>query len=442
MSKHMSKNPTSITRRRFVGGLAAGSALSLSSPLLMAASATAVPGTAEGAVSAAQLARDEAFWREVAASYDRTQGIINLEHGYWGKMARPVQEYYVKATKMVNAQNSFYARKGYGQDMLGAVQRVAGALGVNADEIVLTRNATEAIHNLIRQYKGLQEGDKVLFADLDYPSFKEVMGWLQASRQVSAVTLVIPPRTNQETIFRRYLDAFDANPELKLILLTHVSNQHGLVVPVARIAAEARRRGIDVICDSAQSWGLLDYSVPDLQVDWAGFNLHKWIGAPVGVGALYMQRGSLEKVTPYPGEVDPTHSLARTRVHMATANFAAMITVPAALDFHESIGAANKEARLRYLRSVWTDEAVSMSHIELLGGLDEASSTGMGAFRLAGKTTIEHAKHLQQRLENDFGIFTVVRDGLDSGGCVRITPQVFTAADELGQLVSAMKKLA
>jgi selenocysteine lyase/cysteine desulfurase len=288
----------------------------------------------------------------------------------------------------------------------------------------------------------LQGGDKVLFADLDYPSFKEVMGWLQESRQVSAVTLVIPPRTNQEHIYQSYLDAFDANPELKLILLTHVSNQHGLVVPVARIAAEARRRGIDVICDSAQSWGLLDYSVPDLQVDWAGFNLHKWIGAPVGVGALYMQRGSLEKIAPYPGELDPTNSLARTRVHMATANFAAMITVPAALDFHESIGAANKEARLRYLRSLWTDEAVSMSHIELLGGLDEASSTGMGAFRLAGKTSIEHAKHLQQRLENDFGIFTVVRDGLDSGSCVRITPQVFTAADELGQLVSAMKKLA
>jgi selenocysteine lyase/cysteine desulfurase len=83
-----------------------------------------------------------------------------------------------------------------------------------------------------------------------------------------------------------------------------------------------------------------------------------------------------------------------------------------------------------------------MPHIELLGGLDAPSSTGMGAFRLAGKTTVEDAKHLQQRLENDFGIFTVVRVGLASGACVRITPQVFTPADELGQLVSAMKKLA
>jgi selenocysteine lyase/cysteine desulfurase len=443
----MSKNPIAITRRKFVGtfagGLAAGAALSLSGPKLMAAGAI-VPVSSElqRTQSAVQLARDEAFWREVAGAYDRTQGVINLEHGYWGKMARPVQEFYVAATKMVNTQNSYYARKDYGQDMCVAVQRVAGALGVSGEEIVLTRNATEAIHNLLRQYKGLRAGHQVLFADLDYPSFKQTMGWLTESRGVSAVELIIPRRADQNQIYRIYLDAFDANPDLKLMLLTHVSNQHGLVVPVARIATEARRRGIDVICDSAQSWGLLDYTLPDLQVDWAGFNLHKWIGAPVGVGALYMRRGSLEHIAPYPGEKDPTASLAHTRVHTATSNFAAILTVPTALDFHESIGAANKEARLRYLNSLWSSEAESMRHIELLGGLDASSSTGMGAFRLAGKTTVEDAKVLQQRLENDFGIFTVVRVGLASGACVRITPQVFTAADELGQLVSAMKKLA
>jgi selenocysteine lyase/cysteine desulfurase len=440
----MSNKATPVTRRGFVGGLvgglAAGAALSLASPRLMAASGS-VFNTPKAAQSAAQLARDEAFWRDVAGAYDRTQGIINLEHGYWGKMARPVQEYYIAATKMVNAQNSYYARKDYGQDMRDAVQRVASALGVSADEIALTRNATESIHNLIRQYRGLRAGHQVLFADLDYPSFKETMGWLTESRGVAAVEVVIPTRADQAKIYRCYVDAFDANPDLKLILLTHVSNQHGLVVPVARIATEARRRGIDVICDSAQSWGLLDYTLPELQVDWAGFNLHKWIGAPVGVGALYMRRGSLEPIAPYPGEFDPNASLVHTRVHTATSNFAAILTVPTALDFHESVGAANKEARLRYLNSLWANEADAMPHIELLGGLDAPSSTGMGAFRLAGKSTVDDAKHLQQRLENDFGIFTVVRVGLASGACVRITPQVFTAADELEQLVRAMKKL-
>ena len=212
-------------------------------------------------------------------------------------------------------------------------------------------------------------------------------------------------------------------------------------MPVAEIASQAKSRGIDVICDSAQSWGLLDFKVSDLNVDWAGFNLHKWIGSPIGVGALYMKRGSLNKIAPYPGESDPENSHASTRVHMATSNFASILTIPDAIDFHESIGGQNKESRLRYLRQLWTDEAESMSHIELLGGSDEESWTGMGSFRLQARNSVADARELQQRLENDFGIFTVIRVGLASGSCVRITPQVFTSPDEISKLVDAMKKL-
>ncbi len=387
------------------------------------------------------LARDETFWSEVATYYDRTEGVVNLEHGYWGKMAHPVQDAYINATRMVNTQNSFYARKQYSADEAGSVRRVAQALGVHDDEIVLTRNATEAIHNLIRQYRNITAGDGVLYADIDYPHFKTAMQWLKGARGAQPVELIIPPRANQSQVFDLYREAFDNNPGLKLMLLMHVSNQHGLVLPVARIADEARKRGIDVICDTAQSWGLLDYEVPSLQVDWAGFNLHKWIGTPVGVGALYMRRGSLHKVAPYPGDSDPDDELVSKRVHVGTSNFAATLAVPHALDFHQAVGSANKEARLRYLRQLWTNEAESMPHIELLGGLDEESWSGMGSFRLAGQSSPEEVAALQQRLEEEFGIFTVVRKGLASGYCVRITPQVFSTPDDLAQLVDAMKKL-
>ena len=118
-----------------------------------------------------------------------------------------------------------------------------------------------------------------------------------------------------------------------------------------------------------------------------------------------------------------------------------MASVPAALDFHEALGGPNKEARLRYLRSLWSVEAEEMSHIEVLGGAEEAAWTGMGAFRLAGKTSLDDAKALQLRLEEEFGIFTVVRRGLASGSCVRITPQVFTTPDEVDMLVDAMRRL-
>ncbi len=435
----MAPQEATIGRRQFLGTIAATAAVGL--PLSDRAAEARIPGS-PGSTSPAALARDEAFWSEVATHYDRTEGIVNLEHGYWGKMAHPVQDAYIDATRMVNAQNSFYARKQFETDEMESVRRVARALGVHDDEIVLTRNATEAIHNLIRQYRQLAAGDAVLYADIDYPHFKTAMQWLEGARGARPVKLVIPPRANQAQIFTLYRDAFDKNPDLKLMLLMHVSNQHGLVLPVARIANEARKRGIDLICDTAQSWGLLDYQVPSLQVDWAGFNLHKWIGTPVGVGALYMRRGSLQKVAPYPGESDPEDTLVSTRVHVGTSNFAAVLAIPHALDFHEAIGGANKEARLRYLRQLWTNEAESISHIELLGGLDEESWTGMGSLRLAGKRSADDVTALQQRLEQEFGIFTVVRKGLESGYCVRVTPQVFNTPDDMAQLVDALKDLA
>lgn len=435
----MAISKTAISRRKLLTAIAAGAAVGL--PLSSRAAQVRLPDLPTDS-NPSVLAQDEYFWAEVASQYDRTVGIVNLEHGYWGKMAHPVQDAYIDATRMVNAQNSFYARKQFDTDAKESVRRVARALGVHDDEIVLTRNATESIHNLIRQYRGLAKGDAILYADIDYPSFGRAMRWLTDARGVRSVELTLPPRVDQTQIFALYRDAFDNNPDLKLMLLMHVSNQHGLTLPVARIAAEAKKRDIDVICDTAQSWGLLDYKVPSLNVDWAGFNLHKWIGSPVGVGALYMRRGSLHKITPYPGESDPGNNEVSTRVHSGTLNFAAVLAVPHALDFHEAIGGANKEARLRYLRQLWTNEAESMSHIELLGGLDEASWTGMASFRLSGRNSEEEVRELQQRLERDFGIFTVVRAGLASGYCIRITPQVFTTPDHLAQLVDALKRLA
>lgn len=406
--------------------------------------ASATPGAMPRQPAAAPdlLARDESYWAEVGRLYDRTQGIINLEHGYWGKMARPVQDAYLATTRMVNAQNSYYGRRKFDDDAAVSRRRIARALGVHEDEIVITRNATEAVHNLLRQYRALSPGDTVLFADVDYPNFKTTAQWLAKERRANAVELKLQPRTTQAILEQLYLEAFDANPSLRLMLITHVSNQHGLVIPVAQIAAEARRRGIDVIGDCAQSWGLLDFRLPDLGLDWAAFNLHKWIGAPVGLGALYLKRGSLEKIAPYPGENDPTHTDAQKRVHLATSNFAAILSIPAALDFHEALGPANKEARLRYLRSLWSSEAESMPHLEVLGGHDEASWTGIGSFRLAGRSSRDDAVALQKRLENDFGLFTVARHGLASGSCVRVTPQVFNSAQELSRLVAALKSLA
>lgn len=433
-----------LKRRRFISAVTGSTLLASVAPRLGASPLDVTPIAKINAPAGnpEALARDEAYWREVSRHFTRAGPLINLEHGYWGKMAAPVRDAYLEATRQINDQNSVYGRKQYGFDEQRSVERIAQSLGASPDEIVLTRNATEAIHNLIRQYKGLNPGDRVLYADIDYPQFKTTMAWLEQSRGVSVARLDLPGRASEQQILERYLEVFDRYENLKLMLLTHASNQHGLVLPVREIAAEARLRGIDVICDCAQSWGLIDFRISDLGVDWAGFNLHKWIGNPLGVGALYLRRGSFSKIAPYPGEKDPTDTRATARVHTGTANFAAMASVPWALDFHHALGGPNKEARLRYLRSLWTDYADEMTHIEVLGGTNEKDWSGMGAFRLAGQSSVDDAKALQARLENDFGIFTVVRTGLSSGACVRVTPQVFSTPDDMARLCDALKKLS
>lgn len=433
------QNDPNTGRRRLLGALGG---LSVAAPLARgrAVDGRAYTATATGATPEATAA-DEAFWAEIGAHYARTDGVVNLEHGYWGRLADPVQRRYLDATRYVNTQGAWYARKGYWTDHRAAVRRVAACLGAHEDEIALTRNATEAVHNLVRQYRHLGPGDAVLYADADYPPFKRLMADLETWRGVETVAITLPPRATPAQLLERYATAFDAHPNLRLALVTHASNQHGLVLPARAIADAARARGIDVICDAAQSWGLVDLRVADLGADWAAFNLHKWIGAPLGLGALYMRRGSLAAVAPYPGERDPDDTRVHARIHSGTFNFAAVLAIPAALDFHENVGGARKEARLRYLRRLWTDAADAMPHVEVLGGGDEASWSGIGAFRLRGQSDSADVHALQQRLEEEFGVFTVVREGLASGACIRVTPQVFTTPAQIERLADALARL-
>lgn len=393
-------------------------------------------------LSAAELAANEAYWQSVSTFYKKVDGIVNLEHGYWGKMSLPVERAYIDLTKMVNHQLSYYARKDWYADFKASVSAVAESLAVSADEIALTRNATEAMHNLLFQYKGIKPGDSLMWADIDYPAFQRTMAAVAQQRRAEGIQITLPAQASKQQLLEVYQDKIRSTPNLKLMILTHASNQHGLILPVAEIATYAKQYGVDVICDCAQSWGLIDFTLPALNVDWAVFNLHKWIGSPVGVGALYMRKGTLDKVAPYPGESDPDNTLVNKRVHIATSNFAAFLAVPDAIRFHNQVGPAAKMARLKYLRERWVTPARQMPHIEVLGATDDASASGMGAFRLAGQSSREQVNQLQQRLENEFGVFTVGRHELASGSCIRVTPQVFTTLQEIDALVAALSKLA
>jgi len=391
------------------------------------------------AAAPALAAGDEAYWRGIAAQYDVTHDVIQLENGNWGMMARPVLETYRAQVERVNRDTSYYTRRRFDADAMAARDALAADLGVPPDEIAFTRNATEALKALILGYNRLRPGDAVLYADLDYDSMQACMESLAARRGVSVLRIAIPEPATRQGLIDAYAAAFAANPRLRLVLLTHLSHRTGLVLPVREITAMAREKGIDAIVDAAHSVGQLDATLADLDCDFVGVNCHKWIGAPLGVGAVHIRKAALARIDYDPANPASDRDTVQARIHTGTSDFAALLTLPAALTFQQAIGRARRAARLRALRNRWVSKVRGVSGIEVLTPDDPALHGAITSFRFAGVTSVEGNVALAGRLLERHRIFTVHRTGVARGACVRVTPALFSTMDQMDRLAEALR---
>ncbi|MDR5753153.1 MULTISPECIES: aminotransferase class V-fold PLP-dependent enzyme [unclassified Caballeronia] len=401
------------------------------------AALAALPATPTG-----NIAGDEPYWSAVRALYRQSDALVNLENGFWGAMAEPVKAMFLHWTERVNFETTLLVRQHWPQIMDGVRAKVAQAMGCGIDEIELTRNATEALLALVSGYNRLEPGDTVLYSDLDYPCGRDAMEWLRERRGVTPVRLTIPEPATRENVLDTYTAALRAHPRTRLVLLSHVCFATGLVMPVRDIAAMAEAAGAGVIVDAAHSWGMLDFDVPDLGAPFAALNLHKWIGAPLGCGAVYIRRGSLDAIDPYLGDRTWPASDIRSRVHTGSPNFAAWLTVPAALDLHGKIGARAKEARLRALRNAWAEPARALPGVQIMTPADPSMTAGITSFRLHGRTSKADNERIVAALRERFGVFTVARPGPDAGEVVRVTPGIFTRMQDVERLLEGLSVLA
>ncbi|MBU6366970.1 MAG: aminotransferase class V-fold PLP-dependent enzyme [Gemmatimonadetes bacterium] len=432
------------TRRDFLRTGALASAASLAGPALPvalhAADAPApLPPPPPG--SPELVAQDEAYWREVAALYPVADTPTNLEAGFFGMMATPVLAAYHRHIDRVNRESSHFARLAYPALFMEARRRTAEALGVAPGEVTFSRNATEALQALIGQYNRVQAGDTVMYADLDYPAMQQAMNALAARRGATVARLDIPEPATLDGILAAYTAAFDAHPRTRLLLLTHVNNKTGLIHPVRAIAELARARGIDCVVDAAHAFGHVPLALPDLGVPFAAVNLHKWVGAPVGVGAMYIRADALERIDRAHGDEGPLDRID-SRIHTGTSNFAAIMTVPDALDFQAQIGVARKAARLRHLRDAWAVPARAIPGVDILTPDTPGMVGALTGFRLHGDGSTARNAAIARTLLEEFGIFTLARPGIAKGDCVRVTPALYSTPADGAKLVAALKVLA
>lgn len=378
-------------------------------------------------------------WEDIASDYEVTTDILNLENGNWGIMARPVLEAYQRNTARINRDNSYYTRQTFWRDFTPTMETIAAFLGVEAGELAITRNATEALQGLILQYEGLRAGDSILYADLDYGSIQRAMGSLAKRAGAKAVKLVVPEPATYDGLIRFYKDAIEQTPSAKLLLLTHISHRTGLKLPVKEIIAYAKSRGVDVILDAAHSWGQVELNLDDLGADFTGLNLHKWIGAPLGVGLMVIRRARLRAIAPHPLSAPREAGSMRGRVHTGTMNYAALLTLSDALAYHRAIGPARKAQRLAGLRRRWVAQVAIHPAIDVLTPLDDARlSAAITSVRLSNLNAEDLAAQLLKRHE----IFTVKRSGIAAGDAVRITPALYNTMEDMDRCAAALLALA
>ena len=418
---------------------ACGSAAALLRTAGLAAAAADLPPVPKA--SPADAARDPEYWAQVSAAFDVDRTVVNLENAYWGVLPRQVQAAYHERLAYVNRHHVAYVRNWIdGHHYAGAVEgvraQVAGLLGCARDEVALARSGTEALQNLIVNYRRLAPGDAVIYADLDYPDMQMAMDSLVERRGVDVVRFAIPEPATRTNVLEAYDRILRDTPRAKLLLVTHLSNRTGLVPPVAEIAAMARARGVDVILDAAQTVGQIDFRVGDLGVDFAGFSLHKWVGAPLGTAGLYIRAGRLADIAPHMGNT-PEDDI-RSRVFPGTTNFAATLTVPDALAFQDALGGvARKQARLQHLRDSWVNR-VRSARVQVLTPEDPSLYGSVTSFRIAGLS----ADAVQRALLDDHRILTVARTGIAGGDAVRVTPALYNTEGDMDRLVEAIQKMA
>ena len=389
-----------------------------------------------------QVARDEGFWRAVTRQYRVSPDFVNLENGYYGIMPEPVRRAYHRNVDLLNEQNSYLLRTTYKPEADQIRQRVAEALGASGDEIAFTRGGTEALQNLIAGYRRLRPGDAVMYADLDYHSMQYAMNWLADRRGVRVERMVVPEPATRQAVLDAYERALREHPRVRLLLLSHMNNRTGLVLPVREIVAMARDKGVDVIVDAAHSWGQLDFTIDDLEADFAGFSLHKWMGVPLGAGFLYIRKGRLPDIDlAFCDETYPASDI-RSRVHSGTLDVAPILTVPVALGFHNTLGAAVKQARLRFLRDRWVHQVLDIPNVEILTPEDPAMYGTITAFRITGRISEADNVAISEYLLDRYRIFTVRRGGPARGDCVRVTPALFTSRDDVDLLATAIRDVA
>ena len=385
-------------------------------------------------LSPTNLAGNEDFWDTIRKGYRLKPEFINLENGYYNFIPEQVLEKFIEHVREVNYQGSYYMRTVQVENKKAMAAKLAAVAGCSPEELIITRNTTESLDMIIGGFKW-NPGDEAVMAEQDYGAMLNMFS--QVSKRYGVVNKVVSvpnhPESDDEIV---NLYASVITDKTKLLMVCHMINITGQILPVRKICDMAHKKGVEVMVDGAHAFGHFAFKIPELQCDYYGSSLHKWMSVPLGAGILYVQKDKIGNIWPLIASGEKKQGDISRLNHIGTHPVHTDLAIADALDFFNMIGMERKEARLRYLQNYWTSKVMDLPHVILNTPSDPARSCGIANAGIKGLKPSD----LADKLFTNYKIYTAAIDGAGVHGC-RITPNVYTSTAELDVLVKALNEL-
>ena len=386
---------------------------------------------AAGNRPAAQLATDEDFWAEIQRAFTIDRSLINMNNGGTSPAPGVVMEALRRFDEYSNHAPVVTMWRHLQPGYENVRSRLALNFGCQANEIAHTRNATESLDNVIFGLE-LKAGDEVLTTDQDYGSMLSALHQRELREGIVLKKIRVPtPAPSQDALLSVFREAL--TEKTRAILMCHVVNLTGQIYPVQKVVEIARPLGIEVIVDGAHSFAHFPFQRDDLQCDYFGTSLHKWLCAPIGSGMLYVNKQKIEKLWPLYGQGEPRSDDIRKFELVGTHPAGHRLAVAEALTFHESIGVERKAARLRYLRNRWAKRFADDPKVTFHAPLNDVDSCAIATVGLQNVEPTELAQYLFK--ENRIIVTAINHDDVKG---IRVTPSVYNTLREVDMFADAL----
>jgi isopenicillin-N epimerase len=419
-----------VNRRELLGSAVLGVAAAVLDPVRARA---AVAEVARTAGSPEEIAADESWWFEVQRAFTVDRKLVNLNNGGVSPSPRLVQEAMKRHLDYANSAPPPYALWQVQEPQKeGTRKRLAQAFGCDPEEIAITRNASEGLQTCQFGFD-LSRGDEVVVTTQDYPRMLATFDQRARREGIVVKRIRIPvPAEDPAEVVDLYRKAI--TPKTKLILVSHLINLTGQILPVREVVELGRERGIPVIVDGAHTFAHFDFDQAALGCDYYATSLHKWLFAPHGTGMLYVRKEKIPGLWPLMAAPVEMAADIRKYEEIGTHPAANHLAILDALIFHEGIGVKRKEARLRHLRDRWANRLLSHGGVKLHTSLKPGLSCGIATVQVPGVDTVKLYQHLwdQHRI-----LVTPIVHAEFEG--LRITPSVYTTLEEIDRFCAAME---